>query len=157
MDEVTQRFLEVREELLRLITRRAGRGVAEDIVQEAWLRLRENSDPGFWREPRAVIFRTALNLAVDLHRRRSTAEKALAREDLEGHSTDPETQVDAMIQVGRLVSALERLPLECREAFLLHRLDQLTHEEIARRLGVSTKTIQRHIQRALRVCIEVLE
>jgi RNA polymerase sigma-70 factor (ECF subfamily) len=57
----------------------------------------------------------------------------------------------------RLSVALEQLPEQCRRAFLLNRLDGLTHTQIATQLGVSTKTVQRHIERALRVCVEVLE
>jgi RNA polymerase sigma-70 factor (ECF subfamily) len=157
MDEVTSRFLEVRSELLRFMTRRAGSVAAEDIVQEVWLRLRERSDPVFWREPRAVIFRTAINLAVDLHRRRSTADRVLSLPHPADPPDGPEVQADAMLRVQRLAAALEKLPAECREAFLLNRLEQLTHEEIAKRLVVSTKTVQRHIQRALRACVEVID
>jgi RNA polymerase sigma factor (sigma-70 family) len=156
MDKVTPRFLEVRDELLRLMTRRVGHAQAEDIVQEVWLRLRERSDPSFWREPRAVIFKTAVNLAVDLHRRRESAEKALALQDAAPLGGDPETQADALLGVQRLAAALQGLPVECREAFLLNRLDNLTHKEIAWRLGVSTKTVQRHIRRALRACVHAI-
>jgi RNA polymerase sigma factor (sigma-70 family) len=157
MDEVTVRFLEVRDSLLRLMTRRLGHAQAEDLVQEVWVRLRERSDPSLWREPRAVIFRTAVNLAVDLQRRRSSAEKALSLQDPDRQGSDPETQADALLRVQRLMAALEGLPAEVREAFLLNRLDNLTHEQIARRLRVSTKTIQRHIQRALSACVHVVD
>jgi RNA polymerase sigma-70 factor (ECF subfamily) len=56
-----------------------------------------------------------------------------------------------------VAAALQELPAQCREAFLLNRLEGLTHSEIAERLGVSTKTVQRHIERALRRCVQVLE
>jgi DNA-directed RNA polymerase specialized sigma24 family protein len=39
----------------------------------------------------------------------------------------------------------------------LNRLEGLSHAEIASRLGVSTKTIQRYVERALRICLEVPE
>lgn len=157
MDEATRRFLEVREELLRLMTRRAGRTLAEDLVQEVWIRLRERSDPALWREPRAVIFRTAVNLGIDLHRRKVAAEKALSLYGPASPEADPQERADGLMRVEKLAAALERLPAQCREAFLLNRLDELTHDEIARRLGVSTKTVQRHIQRALRACVQVID
>jgi RNA polymerase sigma-70 factor (ECF subfamily) len=157
MDEVTSRFLAVRSELLRLMKRRAGQAAAEDLVQEVWLRLRERSDPSFWREPRAVIFRTAVNLAVDLHRRRTAADKALSLHDPPDAPPQPEAQADAELRVQRLAAALNALPAQCREAFLLNRLEQLSHQEIAKRFGVSTKTIQRHIQRALLACAQLVD
>jgi DNA-directed RNA polymerase specialized sigma24 family protein len=39
----------------------------------------------------------------------------------------------------------------------MNRIEELTHAEIAARLGISTKTVQRHIERALRLCVQVLE
>jgi RNA polymerase sigma-70 factor (ECF subfamily) len=155
MDPLSRTFLEIRDELLRYLTRRFGLDMAEDLVQEVWLRLREGVDPESLREPRAWIFKTAINLGIDKLRRETSAEKALALHEVDGLDRDPDAQVDAVLQVERLVEALEELPSQCREAFLLHRLDGLTHEAIATRLGVSTKTIQRHIKRALRACVKV--
>jgi RNA polymerase sigma-70 factor (ECF subfamily) len=160
MDRFTRSFLEVRAELLRFLRRRAGRATAEDVVQDVWVRLRERSDPKSWREPRAVFFTTAANLAIDAHRREAVAEKVLAPEsasEAASEAADPEAQAEAARSVERLVAALEQLPPACREAFLLNRLENLTHKEIANRFGVSTKTIQRHIQRALRACVRVME
>jgi RNA polymerase sigma factor (sigma-70 family) len=70
---------------------------------------------------------------------------------------DPEAHADAVGQLERLSVALEQLPEQCRRAFLLNRLEGLTHAQIATQLGVSTKTVQRHIERALQACVEVLE
>ena len=67
-DRLTRSFLEMRDELLRFLTRRAGRAVAEDVLHDVWLNLREGSDPETWREPRAVLFATAANLATDVSR-----------------------------------------------------------------------------------------
>jgi RNA polymerase sigma-70 factor (ECF subfamily) len=157
MDPFTRTFLEVRDELLRYLTRRFGPNMAEDLAQEVWLRLRERNDPESLREPRAWVFRTAINLGIDKLRREASAEKARVLERVGGVDREPDAHVEAVLQVERLVAALEGLPGQCREAFLLHRLDGLTHEAIASRLGVSTKTIQRHIKRALRVCVQVVE
>ena len=55
-----------------------------------------------------------------------------------------------------LVAALGELPERCREALLLSRVEGATHLAIARRLGVSPKTVERDIARALRHCVERL-
>ena len=161
MDRLTRCYLNARDELLRFLTRRAGRVVAEDIVQDTWLRLRERSDPESWREPRAVFFTTAANLATDTYRRGASADKLFSQDAayFEAVCTrpDPEAQADTAGRLERLAAALEELPRPCREAFLLNRLEGLSHAEIAVRLGVSTKTIQRYIERALRLCLEVSE
>jgi RNA polymerase sigma factor (sigma-70 family) len=162
MDRLTRSFMEARDDLLRFLRRRGRQRAAEDIVQTVWLKLRERGeDPQTWEEPRAVLFTTAANLGTDNHRRETVAERAISREaasaEAAGPGPDPEAHADAVGQLEQLSAALEKLPEQCRRAFLLNRLEGLTHSEIASQLGVSTKTVQRHIERALRACVEVLE
>jgi RNA polymerase sigma factor (sigma-70 family) len=160
-DRLTRCFLEVREELLRFLTRRTGRSAAEDVLQDVWLNLREGSDPETWREPRAVLFTTAANLATDVSRRNATVEKHFSsdalNEDAVCPRADPESQADANDSLERLHAALMELPQACRDAFLLNRIEALTHVEVAARLGISTKSVQRYIERALRHCVRVLD
>lgn len=44
---------------------------------------------------------------------------------------------------------IQELPVRCREVFLLSRDEQLSHKEIAERLGISEKTVEDHITRAI--------
>lgn len=159
-DRLTRYFLDVRDDLLRFLTRKTGHIAAEDIVQDVWLNLHERGDPASWREPRAVIFTTAAHLAIDRRRLRDTADKYFStqpsREDVPCPRPGPEAQAEAVSNLERLYSALMTLPQPCREAFLLNRLDAMTHVQIARRLGVSTKSVQRYIERALRHCGQAL-
>ncbi len=161
MDRLTRSFLKARGELLQFLRRRTGRAAAEDLVQDTWLRLRERSDPADWREPRAVLFTTAANLATDAHRRQASAEKFLSQhaavDETVDPGRDPEGQADTIARLERLAAALGDLPEACREAFLLNRVEAMSHAEIAAHLGVSTKTVQRYIERALRACLDVPE
>jgi len=161
MDRVTRCFLEIRAELVRFLTRRNGRAAAEDVAQETWLKLHERGNPESWQEPRAVLYTTATNLGTDIQRREALANRLFARDGAGTRAcapgADPQAQVQAESELSSVAEALEELPAQCREAFLLSRLDGLTHVEIARRLNVSTKTVQRHIERALRRCVQVLE
>lgn len=150
-------FHDAKDDLLSYVTRRVGSQDAEDIVQDTWLKLHQHGNPESWREPRAIAFATAGNLAVDAWRRQRV-QKGLfdaADEDFETICPRPcpEAEVDGRRQVERLATALDDLPAACRNAFLLNRLEGLTHAQIADRLGVSTKTIQRHIERALSHCL----
>lgn len=161
MDRLTRCFLDIRDELLRFVARRTGRSTAEDVVQDVWLNLRERGGDEAWREPRAVLFRTAANLGTDVYRRDVHTQKLFGDSDAIDAATSPapgpESEAESAGQLALLASALEGLPAQCREALLLNRLEGLTHTEISQRLGISTKTVQRHIERALRHCTQVLE
>jgi RNA polymerase sigma-70 factor (ECF subfamily) len=159
IDRLTHSFSDVRKQLLRFLTRRVGRARAEDVLHEVWLNLRTRSDPASWREPRAVLFTTAANLATDAYRR--DAREILSPESGQAEPActrpGPELQAEAADELKNLAAALEDLPGACRDAFLFNRLEGLTHAEIADRLGVSTKTVQRYIERAMRRCLEATE
>ena len=161
MDRLTRCFLEIRAELVRFLTRRNGRAAAEDVAQDAWLKLHERGNTDSWQEPRAVLYTTAANLGTDLQRREAFADRLFVRDEempeAASPAAGPEAQVQAESELNNVAAALEELPAQCREAFLLNRLEGLTHVEIAQRLGISTKTVQRHIERALRRCVQVLE
>ena len=161
MDRLTRCFLEIRAELVRFLTRRNGKAAAEDVVQETWLKLHERGDTESWHEPRAVLFTTAANLGTDVQRREARAERLFVRDgevpEVPHPGADPESQAQTESELNSVAAALQELPAQCREAFLLNRVEGLTHSEIAQRLGVSTKTVQRHIERALRRCVQVLE
>jgi len=152
-DRLTRYFLEVRSELLQFFARRADRHRAEDLVQDVWLRLRERSDPESWLAPRAVIFTVASNLAVDASRRKAR-DRALVSTDPTllpslPMATDPAVETELVNRLERVALALAELPPLCRDAFLLNRLDGLTHAEIAVALGVSRKSVQRYVERAV--------
>ncbi len=51
----------------------------------------------------------------------------------------------------RLVQeAIDRLPPQCRAAFTLRIFHECSYKEVADRLGISVKTVEKHISRAIR-------
>ncbi|MNR50673.1 putative RNA polymerase sigma factor FecI [compost metagenome] len=55
-------------------------------------------------------------------------------------------------QLMRLERALHELPSACRRAFLMRQVEGMSHNEIARSLGISTDMVNKHLTRALRHC-----
>ncbi|WFE86848.1 RNA polymerase sigma-70 factor [Parabacteroides chongii] len=51
----------------------------------------------------------------------------------------------------KLHEEINRLPKETRQVFILSRLEELKHEEIAERLGISVNTVKYHIKQALSI------
>jgi RNA polymerase sigma factor (sigma-70 family) len=60
----------------------------------------------------------------------------------------PEAAAGGAMELRRLQASLAELPPLCRDAFLLNRVEELTHAEIAARLGVSVRTIERYMVKA---------
>ena len=55
------------------------------------------------------------------------------------------------------LEALEAVPPRSAEAFLLSRFEQLTNEEVARRMGISVKAVEQLMRRAMRQVLARLE
>ena len=125
---------------------------AEDVIQEAYLRvLRYSVDHGV-EDMERLLFSAAKNLAVDSIRRRRTRDKtATSYAVLEG-DTQTWPALDEQIYLQQRLSSVEAavamLPERCREVFLLHRVESLSYSQIAARCGISVSAVEKNIARA---------
>jgi RNA polymerase sigma-70 factor (ECF subfamily) len=151
-----QRFRKITEVLRR---RGQSREDAEDLVQEAFLRLHVFLEEGHEvRAPESFLIRTALNLAVDARRRdvRDCRDRFLP-ETIENLTVadlgpTPEENVAAELRLKEMRKILdEKVSPTTRDVFLLHRLEGFSHEEIAERLGISLRSVEKRIARAITV------
>jgi len=154
-------YLAMREVLLRFLTARLGDpAAADDVYQELFVRLRGGALPQDLTNPKGYLFRMAYNLANELSRARRRQE---ARDI---HWTDATTQKvgadtisdtaaadEALASKERLAAvmrALEGLPPKTREVFVMCRVRGLSHRDIAEVMGISTKTVEKHMTAALK-------
>ncbi|MFN3809007.1 MAG: RNA polymerase sigma factor [Roseateles asaccharophilus] len=123
---------------------------AEDIVQEAWVRLASYERHQVVEKPEAFLMQTALNLAIDEHREAVNhgVQVTLEEVDLADESPPVESVVLARERMARLNQCLGRLSEKNRQIFLAHRLDGLTYREIADHHGLSISTVEKHIAKA---------
>lgn len=61
----------------------------------------------------------------------------------------PDKQIEIKELKQLLALATDRLPDKCREVFVMSRFEQLSHQEIAERTGISISTVKKHIHKAL--------
>jgi RNA polymerase sigma-70 factor (ECF subfamily) len=124
---------------------------AKEIVQEAFLRTYRQRESV--TTLRAFLFSTARNLAANEYRHQRTVERgALASLD-DSPSSECESLESGLIrdERNRLVQeAIDRLPPQCRAAFTLRVFHECSYKEVADRLGISVKTVEKHISRAMR-------
>ena len=143
-------------ELVSYLSARLGNThAAEDVVHDAYVRVLERTCSEPIEQPRAFLYRTALNLVIDGHRRNTVRQvEPLAVLDAEECflSPSPQVSLDHGQRVEMLQRALAELPEVCRESFLLRKIEGLSHPQIAERLGVSRSVVEKHIVNAMKHC-----
>ncbi|MCE4557374.1 RNA polymerase sigma factor [Roseateles cellulosilyticus] len=124
---------------------------AEDLVQEAWLRLvRYEDERQPVDQPEAFLMRAALNLSIDVHRTAVGRGEHVLLEDVLLIDTTPsiEAVVLARERMARLTLGVGRLTERTREIFIANRIDGLTPAEIADRYGIGVATVHQHLAKA---------
>ena len=153
--DIASLFREHNHALVRFLTLRLqSENEAKEVAQEAYVRLLQLDRPGVHSFLRAQLFRIAMNLAVDRLRRRNTELRA-ARAELFDELDDvhePERNALAAEELDLVRRSLDELPETCRRAFLLHRLEGLSVDEIASQMQVTGRMVRHHLTRALIYC-----
>lgn len=132
---------------------------ADDVAQDAFARLAA-AKPGTIEAPRAWLFRTARNIALnELARLKVAATDAIG--DIEAldrpsEEQSPEDVVASTDEAFRLRGILQLLPERQRISLILFKVEGLSHKEIGQRLGVSHRTVERYIADAIAHCYEYL-
>ncbi|MGE0627689.1 MAG: RNA polymerase sigma factor [Hyphomicrobiaceae bacterium] len=132
--------------------------LAEDAMQETWLRLsRMEMPPDGIKDRQAYILRLAVNIAIDMvrkerrHASRCVSDDALLQTIADTYPS-PETFAVDRDQLRQLAAALMMLPAKSSTALLMSRCDGLTYAEIAARLKVSERAVAKYLVTALRHC-----
>lgn len=130
---------------------------AQELAQEAYLRMLTLEHPEQIDSPRAFLFRIAANLAVDRLRMRRLREATGAGEPLEPApelhlAPVPERHAAAAEQWRELQAALRELPAKTSRAFVLHVIEGRDFEAIAQTMKLSARMVRYHVTRALAHC-----
>jgi RNA polymerase sigma-70 factor (ECF subfamily) len=127
---------------------------AQEVAQEAYVRLLRLERPDQVGFLRAYLFRIAANLAVDRLRQRSVRsdapDEAPSADWLE--ASVPERRALAADQLRAVREALRELPEKTRCAFVMHLLEGREFAAIARRMKLTERMVRYHVARALAHC-----
>lgn len=130
-----------------------------DVVQEAYSRLlKVYANEGGIRCPRALLFTTARNIALDLIRHQRVLPMQPVTDSLELPVLDDEATaaeiIDQRYEFEVLAEAVRTLPDRCRQVIMLRYVDNLSYKEIATQLGISPETVKVHMAKGIRRCTE---
>lgn len=160
-DPLLELYLERRANLVRFFTARSGsRATAEDLAQELYVKL-ATRDPTITAEnPVALLYRIATNVMLDRARgearavARETAWRRVAHVDIGGEDVVDDVPADDTVasrqRLRQLVEAAAELPPQMQRAFRLHKLEGRSHAETAQVMGISVKSVEKHISAALK-------
>ncbi|MEN5059988.1 RNA polymerase sigma factor [Luteimonas sp. TWI1416] len=144
-----------RQELFKYLQRRTRDiELAADLTQETLSRMmvyRESSNIDSYE---LLMYRVAHNLVLEhqraKYRRRASDHVSLSVVGpIRADETSVEDIADARLSLELLKRALLKLPPKCRLAFMLSRFEGLTYPQVAARMGISVKMVEKHISRAL--------
>lgn len=160
-DPLLEIYLERRANLVRFFAARTGSlAVAEDLAQELYVKL-ATRDPAVTAEnPVALIYRIATNVMLDRARgearsgAREAAWRMVAHASVGGDDVAEDVPADQAVagrqRLLRLVEAVAELPPQMQRAFRLHKLEGRSHADTARAMGISVKSVEKHVSAALK-------
>ena len=155
-------YVQYRSELCHYVIGNVGvtKSEAEDVVQSAFARIAE-IDMHSIRNPRAFLYKTCYNIAIDQKRRGHVRQKHIdevihcGSEAVEELS--PERFYEASRQMSIIAKALWGMPKKRRQLLLMSRFDGLSYAEIARRVSLSETVVRKHVSKALADCQKALQ
>lgn len=152
----TKVFLKVKAALMR-----RGRSAhdADDLVQEAWVRLACYERDNTVEQPEAFLMRVAINLSIDAYRLSATRGEQVTLEDLVLLDGRPgvEDELLGRERLARLSECISLLSNQTRQILLAHRIDGKTYQEIARQHGISITSVHKQIAKAVLLIAERME
>ncbi|MBN1339811.1 MAG: RNA polymerase sigma-70 factor [Bacteroidales bacterium] len=130
-----------------------------EIVQEVFLNLwqnRENIDPE--KPVKSYLFTSVKNRCLNHIRDNKKFRSSLLDLDvLENDSAEAGDAFPALELQDQIRKALDKLPEKCREVFELNRVSGMKYKEVSEKLGISVKTVEAQISKALRILREELK
>jgi RNA polymerase sigma factor (sigma-70 family) len=142
--------------LVRYLTRVwPNRDEVPDLRQEIYVRVFEGARRARPEQPKAFLFTTARHLMIDRLRRNRIIFIG-TRGDLDELNVlvdelSPEHRMTGIQELQQLAHAFDRLPPQCRAVMWLRKVEQLSQKEVAARLGVQEKAIEKQVARGMRL------
>lgn len=142
--------------LMRYLSRLwSRRDEVPDLRQEVYVRVYEAASRARPASPKSFMFTVARHLMTDrLRRGRVVSIEAMGDPgawNVLADELSPEHRLDARQELRRLAAAFDRLPDRCRQVVWLRRVEELPQKEVAARLGIGEKTVEKQVAKGMRL------
>lgn len=143
--------------LVEYVRRRFGNhGFAQDVVQDVCVRVMERKTKEPIRIPLALLKRISHDIAVDRCRAEDSRHAFVnAYENLpevDAHVPCASRILNAKQELQLLAEAVAALPERCRIVFIMHKIHELPQAEVAARLNISIKMVEKHLRTGMLSC-----
>lgn len=132
----------------------------DDIVQETYAVLAALDDVAHVRNPRAYMFTVARSVLLQhVRRARIVSIETMSEIDrlpTQREERSPDRHAAAHQELRRIGVLIAALPAKCRQAFVLRKVNGLSQREVARRMGISENTVEKHVGKGLRLLMDAL-
>ena len=145
-------------QLLRYLQRMLGKkDLAEDVAQEAYLKLYRLSRPNEVTCPRALLFDVATKLAIDRLRQvradaRAAVDSQAEMNEVPDEAPRPDRRALLDEAMQRLTKIIDELQPSLRQVFVMRFVTQMPRQEIADKLHISVGAVEQRLTRALTHC-----
>lgn len=151
-------FRQESKRLARYLAKKVGPEIANDLVQETFLRAATSPQLSTLVNSRAFLHRIARNLLIDQVRRQRCKIVTVASSEPadSGCPAEQEYQLEANELEAALTLALGGLPERTRAIFVMHRFDDMAYRDIQQEFGISLAGVEYHMMKALthvRTCL----
>lgn len=128
--------------------------VSEDIVQDVFVNFwKKRGDLDIKVSLKSYLYTSTIYKTYDYFRKNKSAIKVELLENFNERiqTSNPETKLMDKELQDYLEAIINKLPEKCRIVYNLSRDEQLSHKEIATKLNISTRTVEGHISKALKI------
>ena len=123
--------------------------LATDIAQDAFLRIWEKQIPLDGANTKSLLYKIAGDLFLSHIRKSKIKDSYLNHIQLSFKNEQPENEINYKELKFYYEKALAKLPEKQRSVFLMNRMEGLTYKEIASRLEISVKTVEKRMSKTL--------
>lgn len=134
----------------------ADMGLAEDLAQDTFMKLWDNRKRIDPTTLKSYLYTIAGNLAINQLKRQQLKYKFINQATQDVDAQSPEYLMEMEEYSEKLQSVIASLPEGSREVFLMSRLEDLKYKDIAERLGLSVKAVEKRMSKALQLIREKL-